>query len=159
AVAGQEILGIPGQQLLNLGSTATQYLFLSYSRDDERESDRLGVEYAAKQGYAAGEGAGFFVALRRLSAQSGQSIPNWLSSHPDPSERAHTIPSLAKKWRQKGYDLTEKGTDQYMQEIENIIYGENPRQGFTRNGYFYHPGLAFKFPYPDSWTVVNQPSV
>src|SRR5699024_4840534 len=41
----------------------------------------------------------------------------------------------------------------------NIIYGENPRQGFTRNGYFYHPGLAFKFPYPDSWTVVNQPSV
>src|SRR5699024_8842377 len=50
AVAGQEILGIPGQQLLNLGSTATQYLFLSYSRDDERESDRLGVEYAAKQG-------------------------------------------------------------------------------------------------------------
>lgn len=47
AIAGQELQGVPGGEILDLGSQAAQYLFLKYGRDDEWESDRLGVEYAA----------------------------------------------------------------------------------------------------------------
>src|SRR5699024_4209201 len=53
---GGEILGLPGGDILQLGSQAAQLLFLSYSRDDERESDRLGVEYAAMEHYDAARG-------------------------------------------------------------------------------------------------------
>lgn len=159
AIAGEELLGIPGGSVLNLGSQAAQLLFLSYSRDDERESDQLGVEYAAMQNYQAAEGAEFFVSLERMSSQSGQSIPDWQSTHPDPSERAKTIPQLAENWRQKGYELTIEDTDQYMSKINNIIYGNNPREGFTRNGTFYHPDLKFQFPYPQDWQVINQRSL
>lgn len=159
AVAGQELLGIPGGQILNLGSQAAQLLFLKYSRDDERESDRLGVEYAAKQNYEASEGAAFFRTLQRLSQRSGQSLPTWASTHPDPSNRAERIPELAQNWKEKGYELTVKDTDQYMRELENMIYGVNPRHGFTRNGMFYHPELAFKFPYPENWQLINTPSM
>ncbi|MDZ7659756.1 M48 family metalloprotease [Fodinibius sp.] len=159
AVAGEELLGVPGQSVLQLGSQAAQFLFLSYSRDDERESDQLGVEYAAMKNYEAEDGAGFFSALERISEQSGQSIPSWQSSHPDPSERAKRIPELAQQWQQKGYEQNIENTDQYMNVIDGMIYGENPREGFTEDGNFYHPDLKFQFDYPDNWKIVNQPTL
>ncbi|PAU95727.1 peptidase M48 [Aliifodinibius salipaludis] len=159
AVAGEELLGIPGQSVLQLGSQAAQFLFLSYGRDDERESDQLGVEYAAMKSYEAEDGAGFFSALERISEQSGQSIPSWQSSHPDPSERATRIPELADQWREKGYEQNIENTDEYMSTIDGIIYGENPREGFSEDGNFYHPDLKFQFDYPDNWEIVNQPTL
>ncbi len=156
---GGELLGLPGGDILGIGSQAAQLLFLSYSRDDERESDRLGVEYASMQNYEAAEGAEFFVSLERMSNQSGQSLPDWQSTHPDPAERANSIPELAEEWRAKGYEQTIDNTDQYMGKLDNMIYGENPREGFTRNGNFYHPELKFQFPYPDGWQVINQRSM
>lgn len=159
AVAGEELLGVPGQSVLQLGSQAAQFLFLSYGRDDERESDQLGVEYAAMKQYEAEDGAGFFSALERISEQSGQSIPSWQSSHPDPSERAKRIPELAQQWEQKGYEQNIENTDEYMNVINGIIYGQNPREGFTEDGYFYHPDLKFQFDYPDTWEIVNQPTL
>lgn len=159
AVAGEELLGVPGQSVLQLGSQAAQLLFLSYGRDDERESDQLGVEYAARKNYEAEDGAGFFTALERISEQSGQSIPSWQSSHPDPSERAIRIPELAEQWRQKGYEQNIENTVDYMNVIDGMIYGENPREGFTEDGNFYHPDLKFQFDYPDNWKIVNQPTL
>jgi predicted Zn-dependent protease len=159
AVAGEELLGVPGQSVLQLGSQAAQFLFLSYGRDDERESDQLGVEYAVMKHYEAEDGAGFFSALERISEQSGQSIPSWQSSHPDPSERAKRIPELAQQWQQKGYEQNIENTDKYMNVIDGIIYGQNPREGFTEDGNFYHPDLKFQFDYPDTWAIINQPTL
>lgn len=156
---GGELLGLPGGDILGIGSQAAQLLFLSYSRDDERESDQLGVEYASMQQYKAAEGAQFFVSLERMSKQSGQSIPDWQSTHPDPAERAKSIPELAEQWRAKGYEQTIDNTDQYMGKLDNMVYGENPREGFTRNSNFYHPDMKFQFPYPEDWQVVNQRSL
>jgi predicted Zn-dependent protease len=159
AIAGQHFLGIPGGDILGLGGMAAQILFLSYSREDERESDRLGVEYASMQRYKSAEGAQFFISLERMSAQSGQSIPNWQSTHPDPAERAKSIPELADEWRAKGYEQTIVNTDQYMGMLNNMIYGDNPREGFTRDGTFYHPEMKFQFSYPAGWQVINQRSL
>ncbi|SMO85293.1 M48 family metalloprotease [Fodinibius sediminis] len=159
AVAGQEILGVPGGDILNLGSQAAQLLFLSYSREDERESDQLGVEYAAMEHYEAAEGAGFFSALKRISQQSGQSIPDWASTHPDPSERENTIPELARQWAEKGYEQNIVDTEEFMRSIDGLVFGKNPREGFARDGTFYHPELEFRFQYPDGWQVINQPTV
>jgi predicted Zn-dependent protease len=156
---GGELLGLPGGDILGIGSQAAQILFLSYSRDDERESDQLGVEYASMQHYKAAEGAQFFVSLERMSEQSGQSLPNWQSTHPDPAERAKSIPDLAEKWSVKGYEQTIDNTDQYMGKLDKMIYGENPRNGFTRNSNFYHPEIKFQFSYPGDWQVINQRSL
>ena len=155
---GGELLGLPGGDILQVGSQAAQFLFLSYSRDDERESDKLGVEYSAMQHYVAAEGAEFFVTLERMSKKSGQSIPDWQSTHPDPAERSNRIPQLAEEWKEKGYEQNIEDTDEFMERIDDIIYGNNPREGFTRGGRFLHPDLAFQFPYPENWTVINQRS-
>lgn len=158
AIIGQEFLGVSGENILNLSGQAAQLIFLSYSRDHERESDRLGVEYAAMTGYQAAEGAKFFTSLKRLSDKSGGGVPNLLSSHPDPGEREKTIPEKAEEWRQKGYEQTVLNKEEYMQLLDGMVFGENPRDGFERDNRFYHPNLEFQFPVPSGWNLINQPS-
>ncbi len=154
AVLGQEVLGLPAGDLLNLGSTATQLLFLSYGRDDERESDNLGVDYAALAGYKASEGAAFFRSLKRMGAQQGSSIPSFLSTHPDPGEREQTIPKLYQQWEGKVADPIVDTRDLFN-VLEGMVMGENPRNGFTENNMFYHPDLRFQFPVPNGFIVQN----
>ena len=144
--------GNVAQGILNYGGTGVQLLFLSYSRDAEREADRAGVAYSEFAGYDAAEGAKFFRSLARLGAQSGGNVPSFLSTHPDPGEREQTIPQLAAQYDPQG---TEVNAQQYLQQIEGIVLGANPRQGFTENGMFYHPDLAFSFDYPNTWQVIN----
>lgn len=160
AVAGQAAFGgNVGQNVLGIGSNAAQLLSLSYSRDNERESDQLGVEYATMAGYDAAEGAAFFTSLKRKQKQSGQSIPTWQSTHPDPGNREDTIIQLAREWDRKvPGPSNERDQDAYYAAIENIVLGENPRQGFTEDDVFYHPDLKFRFPVPRGWKVQNQTS-
>jgi len=49
-----------------------QTFLLKYSRDAENEADTLGVGYATRSGYAAGESSRFFQALQRISAAGGK---------------------------------------------------------------------------------------
>jgi predicted Zn-dependent protease len=52
----------------------------------------------------------------------------------------------------------EIGRERYLKEINGIIFGENPRQGFVEENVFYHPDLKFKFPVPAGWKLNNLPS-
>ncbi len=158
AVLGQAVLGgSAAQSILDLGSTATQLLLLSYGRDDERESDRHGVAYAAQAGYEAGEAAEFFVSLDRLGAQSGGQLPSFLSTHPDPGEREQTIRRLANDWSQQ-VQMSRVNEAGYLEQIEGTIIGADPRQGYVANGNFYHPDLRFRFPVPARFLLDNAPS-
>ncbi len=137
--------------ILNYGGTGVQLLFLANGRDAERESDRAGVAYAEFAGYDGAEAASFFRSLGRLSAQAGGSLPSFLSTHPDPGEREQTIPQLAAQ-----YDTgTRVNSAEYLQQIDGIVLGTNPRQGFTENSVFYHPDLRFEFDVPNGWQVAN----
>ncbi len=159
AVLGGAVLGgNAAQNILQLGSQASQLLFLSYSRDDERESDKLGVEYASMAGYDAGQAAAFFDVLDRISAQAGARIPSWQSTHPDPGEREQTIRKLDQLWETRVTGATEVDQDQYLRHIDGVVMGANPRQGFVENNTFYHPELKFQFPVPSGFQVQNEPS-
>ena len=134
-------------------------LFLKFGRDDETQSDKLGVEYSTKIGYDAKEMAGFFSTLKRLSSQSGQEIPTFLSTHPDPADRNRSVAALAQGWQQKdsrpNYEIKR---NEYLRRIDGLVYGEDPRQGYVESNNFYHPELKFQFPTPTGWRVINTPS-
>ncbi|MFW6290403.1 MAG: M48 family metalloprotease, partial [Mariniphaga sp.] len=137
-----------------------QLLFLKYSRDAERESDRLGVEYASKLQYDAQQMANFFNVLDRMHDTEGpQGIPTFLSTHPDPGDRYENVTELSQKWKEKlPNDEWLVKEDSYLQMIEGMVYGEDPRQGFEEDDVFYHPEMKFKFPVPSGWMLVNSPS-
>lgn len=140
-------------------SQGMQMALLSFGRDAERQSDELGVEYSSRIGYDATEMAGFFNTLERQSAQQGASeIPEFLSTHPSPGERNVTVAKLAEEWKSK-LKLTnpEVNRNSYLQLIDGIVIGEDPKQGFVENNIFYHPVLKFQFPTPTGWNFQNTP--
>jgi len=142
-------------------SAGMQLALMSFGRDAERQSDKLGVEYSSRVGYDATEMAGFFETLQRQQAASGTGeIPNFLSTHPSPAERSKSVAMLATDWKKK-LKLTdaEVNRESYLRKIDGIILGEDPRQGFTENGVFYHPELRFLFPVPGNWKLQNTPQM
>lgn len=155
-VVGEQVFGVPGQDILNVAGTATKLLFLRYSRDDEREADRLGVEYAAKAGFKSSEASHFFTSLKRMSQQQGENLPSLLSTHPDPGDREQTINKLADQWKAKGLAMSRVDQEKYLNEINGIVFGDNLREGFVENGMFYHPDLKFEFPVPAGWGMSNE---
>jgi len=137
-----------------LAGIGMQLLFLKFSRSDEYQADSLGIGYARQAQYASGEMLRFFTALENMSAQSsGHNIPTFLSTHPMTRDRIAKIKELISS--QDARLAVKK--EPYLSQVEGMIYGENPRQGFTENNVFYHPEMAFKFAIPNGWAVENTP--
>lgn len=140
-------------------SQGMQIALLSFGRDAERQSDKLGVEYSSKVGYDANEMAGFFRTLERQQANTGNSdIPDFLSTHPSPSERNIDVARMAGEWQEK-LKLNDPTVNRnnYLKRIDGLIIGEDPDQGFVENNVFYHPVLKFQFPIPSDWSTQNTP--
>jgi predicted Zn-dependent protease len=159
AVLGQAVLGdAVGDmgQLMNMGGQALQLFMTKYSRQAENESDTLGVTYAKRAGYAAEQSSQFFHSLERLSAAEGKTIPTWQSTHPDPGDRAKHVIELAAKNPAPPGVAPLVGEDEYLRRIEGIVVGDDPREGFARNGVFYHPTLRFQLPVAQGWKLDNQ---
>ncbi|WP_460614644.1 M48 family metalloprotease [Hymenobacter seoulensis] len=147
-------------QLAQPLSQGVGLLFLKYGRDDERESDKLGVAYSTKIGYDASYMADFFQTLQREQQLSGAgAVPDFLSSHPNSADRYTTVKQLAAAAKQQagGRQLT-VNRNPYLRMLEGLPYGEDPRQGFVEGGVFYHPDLKFRFPVPQGWKSQNSPS-
>jgi predicted Zn-dependent protease len=155
ALLGQG-LGLPAQQLLSLGGMAAQLIFLRYSREDELEADKLSAEYGSLAGYDPQRVIPFFQTLGRMQEKEGQAMPNFLATHPDPGDRIQRIRELTRGQRAPARP---GGTDSgYLNNLEGLVLGEDPRQGFVEGNVFYHPELRFRFPVPRGFKVVNQPS-
>ncbi|TGE23749.1 peptidase M48 [Hymenobacter aquaticus] len=166
AIIGQVgLLGamIASPRLAQFGEQASQglqLLFLKFGRDDESQSDELGVQYSSKIGYDASQMADFFQTLQREQEKSQtQAIPDFLSTHPNPADRYNRVHQLADQWKQQNGNPTNLkiNRDQYLRLIDGIVYGEDPRQGFVENNAFYHPELKFRFPVPAGWKHQNTP--
>jgi len=135
-------------------------LFLSFSRDDERQADALGVEYSSKAGYDSNHMANLFVSLERLNPGEAQGgLPGWFSTHPNPPDRIAAIKRDTQEWRAKIQQTQfAVNRDRYLKQIDGIVFGEDPRQGYVEGHIFYHPQLRFQFPVPAGWKVNNTSS-
>jgi predicted Zn-dependent protease len=135
-------------------------LFLRFSRDNERQADSLGVEYASKLHYDAAQLASFFHTLEQMNPGADRSgLPSWFSTHPNPEDRVNAVKAQAQQWQQKmALSKPFVNGDAYLRRIDGLIFGDDPRQGYVKDGIFYHPDLRFQFPVPDRWVLQNTPS-
>lgn len=154
-------LGIGGmivpqvQQLGSLAGAGLQLLFLSHGRDAERQADDLGFQYSLAQGFDVREMAVVFTSLQRLGDEGQRSaVPSWLMTHPAPGDRVAatearlaTMPAPASALR--------IGRQPYLDQLQGLIYGENPRNGYFRNNLFLHPDMRFQLTFPDQWQTQN----
>ncbi len=136
-----------------------QLLFLSFSRENEREADRLGVEYTSKIGYDAKKMADFYKVLIKMNLANHQGgVPTFMSTHPDPGDRYNAVKRDAEKW-QDSLKLAPwaVNSDGYLGLLEGLVYGEDPRQGYVEGNVFFHPELKFNFSFPAGWKLENSP--
>jgi predicted Zn-dependent protease len=136
-------------------SAALGVAFLKYGRDDERESDRLGMEYASRGGWDPAGVPNFLATLARVDELSARGIPNWLSTHPEPAERVVEAQPIVKKFASD--TATEVGRDRYFDRIDGLVVGDNREDGIVRGHRFLHPTLRFALEFPEGWEIINTP--
>lgn len=147
---------VPGLgELSGLVGVGLQLLFLEHSRDDESEADALGFGYALGGGYDVREMDDVFISLDQIQQASGRSpLPTWASTHPAPGDRVAAIQQRLQAL-EGPVDTLRIGRAEFMQQIDGLVYGDNPRNGFVDDGVFYHPELAFRITFPQNWQVQN----
>jgi predicted Zn-dependent protease len=141
------------QDYLGIAAASLQLLFLKFSRDDERQADDLGLRYMNRAGYDPREMPDVYEMLGDVSAASGVGgVPGWLSTHPDPEDRKERMLAQIDTLAVQGTLVRQL---EYLQRLNGMTYGANPREGFFRENVFYHPDLAFRFDFPAGWQTVN----
>lgn len=78
ALIGGMILSPQIAEMGEMAMQGLQLLFLKFSRDDEREADKLGAEYTSKVGFDAHKMADFFQVLNKMNmAESEGECPRF----------------------------------------------------------------------------------
>ena len=145
-------------QFLQQGSLqAAQFFTLKYSRGQENEADKLGVEYLRRAGYDPRAMSTVLQSLAnqnalsaRLLGASSERVPEWASTHPDPASRVSTTLALAGP-SAKG--LTNRDT--FLTKISGLMYGDDPKQGIVEGRKFTHPVEKFSFEAPAGFYLLN----
>jgi predicted Zn-dependent protease len=135
----------------------------SFSRAQEFEADSIGIGIASRAGYDPYGAVRFLTSMEQNSAlkpeQSGAinpGAPDFLSSHPATPERITQALANARQYRAPadGGDFAQaKAT--YLTDIDGMVYGEDPSEGFVRGRRFLHPKLGFTFTAPDGFSLDN----
>ncbi|MEM7689597.1 MAG: M48 family metalloprotease [Pseudomonadota bacterium] len=144
--------------LLSRGALqGAQLVTLSYSREQEEEADRLGINYLTNAGYDPDAMGDFLLRLAQqaqldsqLQGRGDARPPEWASSHPDPVRRvskANTISS--------DKPGTARNRDAFLAAIDGMIYGDDPKQGIIKGNTFVHPDLRLSFTAPDGYFMIN----
>lgn len=150
------------RQVAQLGQVAAQGFLASYSRDNEREADQLGVRYLSRTGYQTLGMARSLEAIGRhsalLSRVSGQEAQdfNFFQTHPQTPERVANTVSLARLSPSAQNPVI--GRDAYLNTISGMVYGDSADQGFARGTRFVHPSMRFAFDVPDGFRLDNLPN-
>lgn len=84
------IAGVPmAGTIANIGTTAIER---TYTRDEERDADKLGLDYMVKAGY---DPQGAVRISKKMSEQSHNSSIPFLATHPSSDERLRTLADMA----------------------------------------------------------------
>lgn len=141
----------------DLAQTGLGLLFLKYGRDDEREADDLGLRYLVAENYDPREMPQVFETLRRVSEREAQGgrVPGWMSTHPTPENRIERISSQVASL-DRDFSKATVGRERYLQAMDGVVFGQNPREGYFRGNTFIQPELGFQIEFPQGWKASNQ---
>ncbi|MEM1051243.1 MAG: M48 family metalloprotease [Pseudomonadota bacterium] len=144
--------------LLTRGATsAPQLLNLAYSREQEEEADRLGIDYLSRAGYDPQAMGNLLERLARqtdlearLQGRQSSRPPVWASTHPEPVARVRLARAYA-----GGKPGSVTNRDAFLSRIDGMLYGDDPKQGVVEGNRFIHPDLRLSFSAPQGYYMIN----
>ena len=109
---------------------------LSYSRDAEREADRIGFQILAASGYDVNGAPGFFQRLQKATGIMDSGVPSYVRTHPlttdriaDMQDRARNIPNRNVSTAVEFYfikaraRMEQSGSSSQMYDLKNTFEG------------------------------------
>jgi predicted Zn-dependent protease len=149
------------QDLMQVAGQAAQLYTLSYSRNQEFESDDRGIAYMRSAGYntfSAAEmlnalGVNDAVTAKTAGRDTQSATPTWARTHPLTSDRVARAANAA-----RNLGAGPGGAKQvrpYFSAISGMLYGDDPEQGFVNGNTFAHPKLKIAFEAPQGFTLSN----
>lgn len=132
-----------------------------FSRQQELDADRIGINTIAKAGYDPYGASRFLAALGRsvalraslIGQNATPSKPDFLATHPSTPERVEVAVKVA-----RGISAPDVGTrdrEAYLSAIDGMMFGDDPSEGTIRGRRFTQPKLGFTFTAPDGFVLEN----
>jgi len=154
--------GSAAGDLTNIASGA---LVAGYGRDMELQADSLGAKYMVKQGYSASGMINTISVLKEheiyskeVSKRRGtvqQTYHGIFSSHPSNDNRLKEIIKDADNLNQNALNFN---SQDYLEVIEGMTYGDSEAAGVRRKDGFYHKDLNIRLISPKNWEIINTPN-
>ncbi|HEY0625566.1 MAG TPA: M48 family metalloprotease [Allosphingosinicella sp.] len=152
------------ERLAAIAGGAAQLYTLGYSRKQEFESDNLGIRYLAAAGYDPYAAADMLDALgdhEQLQATStgrddATSIPGWARTHPLAEDRVERAIAEAEEEGHPRGSLPER-EEPYFAQVDDLLFGDDPEQGFVLGRRFAHPTMRISFEAPPGFSLTNTP--
>ncbi len=154
-----------GRTAGNLANLASGALLSGYGRDMELEADDLGAQYIFQEGYSP---QGMFEVLsvlkdqeiysKKIAEQRGQEPRSYhgvFASHPSNDSRLKEVLNNVSVSFKEG---KKKGSDNYLNMIEGMVFGDSEQSGIRRGNEFFHGPLNFFMSSPNSWEIINTPN-
>jgi predicted Zn-dependent protease len=142
--------------VINTPITTGKKLYLSkYSRTHEYESDQQGVAIAAMAGFDPTQLGGILNRIisweETLTQQEEQE--SYFSDHPYTPDRVARLESQTAGmiWQ---YDSL--GTPMAMEQIDGLMFWDNPSKGIFNDNTFMHHDLNFRIVFPIGWETANK---
>lgn len=128
----------------------------SFSRAQELEADRAGVQVLSRAGYDAYGAPRFLTTLGRSGGGSDGSRPalaDMLATHPSTTERIALALQSARRIGAPG--LGEADRTRWLAAIEGLAFGDDPADGVVRGRRFVHGRLGIAFEAPEGFVLEN----
>jgi predicted Zn-dependent protease len=93
---------------------------------------------------------------RTRGRDEARSIPEWARTHPLADNRVERARQTAGATGIAAGALPEK-EERYLREVDGLLYGDDPQQGFVQGRRFAHPVMRIGFEAPEGFTLTNSP--
>jgi predicted Zn-dependent protease len=152
-----EVLSDP--QMGALALAKSKLALASFSRAQEFEADGIGVGISARAGFDPYGASRFLTDMQRnadlkSAEHSGDAYAaDFLSAHPSTPERVKNALVNARQFSGPGNG--ERDRNEYLADLDGMVFGEDPSEGFVRGRRFLHPKLGFTVLAPPGFTLDN----
>lgn len=145
-------------QMGALALAKSKLALASFSRAQEFEADGIGVGISARAGFDPYGASRFLADMQRnadikSAGRADAYAPDFLSAHPSTPDRVKNALANARQFTGPGGG--ERDRNEYLADLDGIVYGEDPSEGFVRGRRFLHPKLGFTFLAPPGFTLDN----
>jgi len=144
-------------QVTPLALAKSKLALASFSRAQEFEADGIGVGISARAGFDPFGASRFLTDMQRNAdlKSSGAAVyaPDFLSAHPSTPARVKNALANARQF--SGPGAGERDRKEYLGDVDGVVYGDDPSEGFVRGRRFLQPTLGFTFEAPPGFTLDN----